>query len=142
MGHKSGICQSWHNPTARVAQPEGMIDGFDDPQPFCGDGEPLGERPAFGVAAAQQGPRQGARAISGQITLERHHTPLQTLDGPCIVARVIIGTPQAVLRLRLEAHMPQCCRQGQRALAVVDGAGHIARIPEIAAYKGVDPPKA
>ena len=37
--------------------------------------------------------------------------------------------------------MPERCGQGQGALAVVDGAVHLARPPEIGAHLGVDPPE-
>ena len=41
----------------------------------------------------------------------------------------------------LEANMPKRCSQGQGTLAVVDGAVHLARQPEIVAHSGVDPPE-
>ena len=101
------MCQSWHSAmprsstgsarcdipltqiypahaAARRNQAEGMVDGFGDPQPFFGQGEPLRERPAFGVAAAQTGPGGcgndaiGAKAGRAQLTLEVRHIPFQT----------------------------------------------------------------
>jgi hypothetical protein len=78
-----------------------MIDGLGDPQPFCGQGEPLRERPTFGVAVAQPGPggcRHGARCVKAfieQISLEGRHIPFQTLDGPPIISRVIIDLTEA-----------------------------------------------
>ena len=77
-----------------------MIDGLGDPEPFFGHGEPLRERTAFGVAVAQPGPggrRDAAicaKAFIEQLSLERRHIPLQTLDGPWIVSRVVIDLTQ------------------------------------------------
>ena len=62
---------------ARRNQAEGMVDGLGDPEPLFGQGEPLRERPAFGVAVAQIGPGGcgddaiGAKAVRAQLTLER-----------------------------------------------------------------------
>ena len=41
---------------ARLNQAEGMGDAFGDPESLFGQGEPLRERPAFGVAVAQIDP--------------------------------------------------------------------------------------
>ena len=124
-----------------------MIDGLGDPEPFFGQGEPLRERTAFGVAEAQPGPggrRDNAicaKAFREQITLEGRHIPPQTLDGPCIVSRVVIDPTQDEMRPGLEADMPERCGQGQGTLAVDDGAVHLARHPAIGAHVGVDPPE-
>ena len=71
-----------------------MVDGLGDSEPFFGQGEPLRERPAFGVAVAQPGPGGcGDDAIVRQSGSERsspwrrRHIPFQTRDGLCIVAR-------------------------------------------------------
>ena len=88
------------DPMARLNQAEGMIDGLGDPEPVFGHGEPLRERTEFGVAVAQPGPGSYrdaaicAKAFIEQISLERRHIPLQTLDGPRIVSRVVIGPTQ------------------------------------------------
>ena len=103
--------------------------------------------PQFGVAVAQPGPGDrrdaaiGAKAFREQISLEGRHIPLQTLDGPWIVSRIVIGLTQTEMRPGLEADMPERGGQGQGALAVDDGTVNIARHPEIDAHVGVDPPE-
>src|SRR6266851_2204626 len=83
------------DPLARHNQAEGIIDGLGDPEPFFGHGAPLRERTTFSMAEAQAGPgddRDAARcakAFIAQISLEGRHIPLQTLDGPRIVSRVV-----------------------------------------------------
>ncbi len=135
------------HPTARVNQAEGMIDGLGDPEPVFGHGEPLRERTAFGVAEAQPGPGDYrdaaicAKALIEQLPLESRYIPFKTLDGPRIVSRVVIGPTQDEMHPGLEADMPERCGQGQGALAVDDGAVHLARHPEIVAQLGVDPPE-
>jgi len=44
------------DPTARLNLAEGIMDGLGNPKPFFREGEPLCERPAFGMAVAQPGP--------------------------------------------------------------------------------------
>ena len=84
------------DPIAYLNQAEGTIDGLGDPQPFFGYGEPLGERPKLGVAGAQPAPGacrddvQGAKAFIEQVSPERHDILLQTLDGPRVVAHIVI----------------------------------------------------
>ena len=99
------------------------------------------------MTAAQPGPRGRredaivAKAFREQISLERHHIPLQTLDGPKIVSHVVIGPTQDEMRQGLQADMPERCGQGQGALTVDDGPVHLARRPGIGAHVGVDPPE-
>ena len=116
-------------------------------RPSSARASPSGERAAFGVAEAQPGPGGrrdddiGAKAFSEQIPLEGRDIPLQTLDGPRIVSRVVIGPTQDEMRPGLEADMPERGGQGQSPLAVDDGAVHLARHPAIGAQVGVDPPE-
>ena len=123
------------------------MDRLGDSEPFFSYGEPIGKRPAFGMAVAQPGPRRrgnaanGTKAFREQLSLERRHISPETLDGPSIVSRVIIDPTQDEMRPGLEANMPKRCRQGQDTLAVVDGAVHLARRPERGAQVGVDPPE-
>ena len=48
-----------------------------------------------------------AKAFIEQLPLEERHIPSQTLDGPWIVSRVVIGHTQDVMRPGLQADMPE-----------------------------------
>jgi hypothetical protein len=132
---------------ARVHQAEGLIDGLGDPEPVFGHGEPLREGSEFSVAEAQPGPGGdrdatiGAKAIIAQRSPEGRYIPPQTLDGPSIVSRLVIGPTQADMRPGLEADMPERGGHRQGALTVDDGAVHIARLPASGAQVGIDLPE-
>ena len=135
------------DPLARLNLAEGIMDGLGDLEPVFGHGAPRRERAQLGVAPTQPGSGGrrdaaiGAKACSEQIPLEGCHIPPQTLDGPCIVSRVVIGPTQDEMRPGLEADMPERAGQGQRTLAGDDGAVHLACHPVIGAQVGVDPPE-
>jgi hypothetical protein len=63
------------------------------------------------------------------------------LDGPWIVSHAVIDPTQEETRLGLEMNIPERGGQGQGALAVVDGAVHVARQPAIVAHTDIDPPE-
>jgi hypothetical protein len=132
----------------RINQMKGIRDGFSNPEPFFGHGEPLWKQTEFGVAVAQRGSRgrrdkvRRAKAFVAEFAMEHRDILLEALDGLGIVSGIAIGLTKDKIRPGLETDMPERCRQGQDTLAVVDGTVDIAPHPEIASHRGVDPPKA
>jgi hypothetical protein len=125
-----------------------MRDAFGNPQCLFSQGEPLRERPAFGVAVAQVGPGGcGDNAIAPaktgitQLTLEARHIPFQTRDSACIVAAIAIDPTQAEMRLGLQADMLQGVGLRQGTLTVVNGTVHLACRPAMGTQGRIDVPE-
>src|SRR5262245_39247008 len=99
------------------------------------------------MANAQPGPgghrdaAKCAKVFITQMPLEERHILPKTLDGLWIVSHIVIGITQEETRPGLEADMPERYGHSQDALAVDDGAVHLARHPEIGTNGGVDPPE-